>query len=216
MKKLLALPVILIAIVLFTVPITVKANSAARGWCEYGNQTVSIGGLSSSTKVQKSFPSCTVTVFVAGTATPATIFSDNAGSPTPLANPFTAQSNGSWQFFAAQGLYDVVLSGASLPTSFTLSGVGLFDSNAVTTINAVTLNVSGNTVLTGTLAAGATTISGIVTSGGNIFTAVLFAALGAPSNGTVYYCSNCTIASPCASGGTGAIAKRLNNGWVCN
>ncbi len=35
-------------------------------------------------------------------------------------------------------------------------------------------------------------------------------------NGVMVYCENCTIANPCASGGTGAIAKYLNNVWVCN
>lgn len=37
-----------------------------------------------------------------------------------------------------------------------------------------------------------------------------------PVDGIQVYCSNCTIANPCASGGTGAIAKRLNSTWVCN
>lgn len=46
--------------------------------------------------------------------------------------------------------------------------------------------------------------------------AVLFAALGTPANGTFAYCSDCTIANPCAGGGTGAFAKRLNGVWVCN
>lgn len=46
--------------------------------------------------------------------------------------------------------------------------------------------------------------------------AVVFANLGTPSNGTLKYCSDCTVASPCASGGTGALAKRLNSTWVCN
>lgn len=36
------------------------------------------------------------------------------------------------------------------------------------------------------------------------------------ANSTVTYCSDCTIANPCAGGGTGAIAKRLNGVWVCN
>jgi hypothetical protein len=49
-----------------------------------------------------------------------------------------------------------------------------------------------------------------------VFPGVLFAALGAPANGQIVYCSNCTIASPCAGGGNGAIAKRLNGIWVCN
>lgn len=42
------------------------------------------------------------------------------------------------------------------------------------------------------------------------------AALGTPANGTVIYCSDCTIANPCAGAGTGALAKRLNGVWVCN
>jgi hypothetical protein len=51
---------------------------------------------------------------------------------------------------------------------------------------------------------------------GYLHEAVTFANLGTPSNGTVLYCSDCTIANPCAGAGTGAIAKRLNGVWVCN
>ena len=43
-----------------------------------------------------------------------------------------------------------------------------------------------------------------------------FADLGAPANGFIIYCIDCTIASPCAGAGTGALAKRLNGVWVCN
>lgn len=46
--------------------------------------------------------------------------------------------------------------------------------------------------------------------------AVAFADLGTPANGTLVYCSDCTIANPCAGSGTGALAKRLNGVWVCN
>jgi len=53
-------------------------------------------------------------------------------------------------------------------------------------------------------------------SGFITLTASLFAALGTPANGTIVYCSDCTIASPCAGSGTGALAKRLNGVWVCN
>jgi hypothetical protein len=48
-------------------------------------------------------------------------------------------------------------------------------------------------------------------SGGLIFT-----QLGSFQNGSRAYCSDCTIANPCAGSGTGAIAKRLNGVWVCN
>lgn len=48
------------------------------------------------------------------------------------------------------------------------------------------------------------------------FNAVLFANLPSSNNGVVLYCSDCTIASPCAGAGTGGLAKRLNGIWVCN
>jgi hypothetical protein len=44
----------------------------------------------------------------------------------------------------------------------------------------------------------------------------VFASLGAPPNGTVVYCPDCTISDPCSGGGRGALAKRLNGIWVCN
>src|SRR5438445_13693758 len=50
----------------------------------------------------------------------------------------------------------------------------------------------------------------------NTYAPIAFASLGTPADGTLIYCNNCTIASPCASGGTGAFAKRLNGVWVCN
>ncbi len=45
---------------------------------------------------------------------------------------------------------------------------------------------------------------------------VAFADLGTPGDGTERYCSNCTFANPCASGGNGAFAKRLNGAWRCD
>lgn len=42
------------------------------------------------------------------------------------------------------------------------------------------------------------------------------ALLGAPANGTIRYCADCTPGSnPCIAGGPGAIAFRLNNVWSC-
>jgi hypothetical protein len=37
-----------------------------------------------------------------------------------------------------------------------------------------------------------------------------------PPNGTLFYCTDCAIDASCSSGGTGALAKRLNGVWVCN
>lgn len=49
-------------------------------------------------------------------------------------------------------------------------------------------------------------------------TGFVFANIGTvlTVNGQSRYCSDCTIANPCAGGGTGAIAKRLNGVNVCN
>jgi hypothetical protein len=49
---------------------------------------------------------------------------------------------------------------------------------------------------------------------------VAYSALGAAyyttQNGTVVYCSNCTKSTPCGSGGSGALAKRINGSWDCD
>jgi len=49
-----------------------------------------------------------------------------------------------------------------------------------------------------------------------VLSAITFATLPADANGTLRYCSDCTVAAVCAGGGTGAFAKRLNGVWVCN
>lgn len=88
------------------------------GWCELGGQSVTITGLPvSTTKVQRSYPACTVTVYEADSITLATIYSDT--SSTPLPNPFTASSNGYWYFYAADGYYDVRISGGGMSAPFT-------------------------------------------------------------------------------------------------
>jgi hypothetical protein len=43
-----------------------------------------------------------------------------------------------------------------------------------------------------------------------------FANLGSEANGSRVYCQNCVSANPCAPGGNGAYARRLENIWVCN
>jgi len=80
------------------------------------------------------------------------------------------------------------------------------------------LGAAGNTFndIIGNSASGGTLWNGL----GNFISGSLnpttFANLATPTNGTERYCSDCTIANPCAGGGTGALAKRLNGVWVCN
>ena len=104
------------------------ARDRAQGWCEVGGQVVTVLSYQSSaaTPVQRSYPSCTVTVYVAGTGTPATIYSDNLG--TARSNPFTATSLGAWFFYGDNGRYDVQVSGAGIPSgAFTYGDVNLYD-----------------------------------------------------------------------------------------
>lgn len=93
MKKLCAL-----AALLFAFALPASARGRIWGYCEKGNQTVKTSGIFSTNKVQGSFPSCTLTAYLPGTLTLATIYSDMSG--TPLANPFTANTDGYWFFYA--------------------------------------------------------------------------------------------------------------------
>jgi len=85
-----------------------------QGFAEQGDTNVFTAGQKSRNVVQGSFPYASVTVFLTGTTILATIYSDNQTPPTPLANPFTANANGHWFFYAANGRYDVRLSGQDL------------------------------------------------------------------------------------------------------
>lgn len=120
---------------LLTLVLCLSASSFARqkldGFCEQGNKTVTTSGLTSTTKVQQSYPSCTVTIYLAGTVTPATLYSDNAG--TPKANPLTADTNGYWFAYADNGRYDKRYSSGGIASPFTY-GDALLDDNAETTL----------------------------------------------------------------------------------
>lgn len=42
------------------------------------------------------------------------------------------------------------------------------------------------------------------------------AGLAAPQTGDLIWCTDCTVAAPCAGGGTGALAKYNGAAWNCN
>lgn len=101
-------------------------------FCQTGGQFVVTQGLNSTNHVQRSYPSCTVSVYATGTTNLSTIYSD--ALLTPLANPFTANTDGSFGFWAApattpSGCYDVVISGGNpgdqLSAPFTFADVCL-------------------------------------------------------------------------------------------
>jgi len=97
-----------------------QTRQKIQGYCEDGGQTVTTDGRTSTTKVQRSYPSCTVTVYDGGTTTLSTIYSDESG--TPKANPFVADANGGWSFYGGVGRYDTKFSGGGITTPFTRSG----------------------------------------------------------------------------------------------
>lgn len=128
--------------------------------------------------------------------------------------------------FAGTGLYTA--SGLLIVSSSNIPTMGWNGGNGNTHMNGSYQFVFGSSSLSSPdvgltrPSAGAVKVTdastgwGQMQSGSILLNGVLEANLGTPSNGTVVYCSDCTIANPCASGGTGALAKRLNGVWVCN
>ncbi len=126
----------LLLVALLALPL--QAREKLQGWCEQGGQTVTTSGVVSTTFVQRSYKSCTVTVYLSGTLTLATIYADN--SSTPKANPFTASALGLWFFYANDGRYDVSFSGGGIASPFTLGDFSLLDLSGgyITSINSQT------------------------------------------------------------------------------
>jgi hypothetical protein len=128
-RRILALAVFVC--LLTTLPLS--ARERAYGYCTQGGLRAYVNNSATSnpapsftpTYWMQSYPSCTVTVYLTGTTTLATIYSDN--SATPLANPFTASSNGYWRFYADSGRYDVRNSSGGLTTPFTIADIQICD-----------------------------------------------------------------------------------------
>ena len=146
----------------------VWAIAPYHGQCTEGGVQVVTQGLISTNDVQASYPQCVVTVYNHGTLTLSTITSDGS---TPLGNPFTANLDGSYIFYAADGEYDVVMSGGGFPSPVTIYDVFLQSivgdliatNNTWTGINnfsaAANLNDGGN--ISGTFT-GSPTLTGAV------------------------------------------------------
>ncbi len=120
-----------------------RADQRIYGFCQTGGQSVNTAGVLSTTQVQASYPSCTVTVFNTGTAVLATIYSDN--SRTPKANAFTAASDGSWFFYIPSGVrVDIQLSNGTpaFPAPVTLGDVLANDTASGPIVNQCALSFS--------------------------------------------------------------------------
>ena len=141
-----------------------------QGYVEQGGHTATTAALTSSTKVQESFPSSTVTVYLTGTTTLDTLYSTAAGAAK--ANPFTADSDGHWEFYSATAIVDVKFSGGTITTPFTLTGMAVpgVSSSATTGVVNVTeapYLATGDGV-TDDYTAIQTAINDVTTAGGSV------------------------------------------------
>ncbi len=125
------------------------------GFCEQGGERVNTLGAQSTTLVQRSFSACTITVYLPGTLTLATLYSDD--SSTPKANPFVASPAGYWYFYAGDSNYDIKISGAGILNPF--YRYGTISTGAGSAITSLT----GDVIATGPAAALATIQSNVVT-----------------------------------------------------
>lgn len=98
----------------------------------YINFLASAGAGSSS--VLRVLDAATCTVYVSGTTTLATLYSDNGVSP--LANPFLSSSTGQVSFYATNGLYDLVVTKTGYET-VAISAIELDDLLASSGSNSV-------------------------------------------------------------------------------
>jgi hypothetical protein len=112
----------------------------------------------------------TVTVYVSGTTTIASIFDDNG--VTPKANPFTGPATGLIFFYAADGVYDVLFTGGTpaLGTGYQISAVQLDDTLGLSSGGGGITSLNALTALTQTFAAGTAGSDFAISSSGSTHT----------------------------------------------
>ena len=171
-KSLISFAIIEILWIFGSVP-SLAQTGALSGYCILGAKQAITSGLNSSNYLLGVIPSCTVTVYLTGTTTLATIYFSQGGSA--YTGPFTANTDGSWLFYAAQSQgYDVVLSGGVrpnvYPSSVTLTDVFAGGGSGSGTVNTGTAGQiayyasTGNTVSGETLVPAAHGGTGLDTS----------------------------------------------------
>jgi hypothetical protein len=165
-----------IAFLAIFAPVSAYAQIASEsGDCVLGATQAATSGLKSSNYLEGIIPSCTVTVYLTGTTTKAAIYSDGSGSY--LSNPFTANTDGSWLFFALTSqAYDVVLSGGIppnvYPTPRTLTGLVPESSEISLTVTG-TPSAGNLTKFSGPTSVTNADLSGDVTTAGTAATTVV-------------------------------------------
>jgi hypothetical protein len=181
-----------LSIALFFVSLTAYGQTVPyHGVCTQGATSAVVQGLQSTNKLLSTFPSCTVTVYLTGTSTLATLYSD--ANNTPLSNPFTAASNGLIVFFSSHSsAYDIRMTATGMTTT-TLQNVVL----AGTSGNGI-LSVVGTSPITAATAAGIATVAVVgITDRYNI-NGIIYAysngvlqSAGNPYSASITSCSQC-------------------------
>lgn len=111
------LKLILLTLLFLFCGLTVQAKNKFVGWAQSGS-TLRTSGVVSSDKALKIYGSSTISIYQIGTTTLLSLYSDDG--VTPKANPFTANSDGSFTFYTDNSVVDVRVSGSGI-TPFTFS-----------------------------------------------------------------------------------------------
>jgi hypothetical protein len=133
MKKLFLF--LFISLIIFFTSISALAKIKINGIAQKGGKSVQTSSLLIY-KLMETFPSCTITIYKTGTTTLQTIYSTNSGAIK--ANPFTANSDASYNFYVDSGVrFDIKFSGTGISSPFTISDYVLFESptNEIYVIN---------------------------------------------------------------------------------
>lgn len=108
----------------------VEARQKLQGIVGMAGRSIDVGEAGAASHAIKTFPGSTVTVFIAGTDTLATIYTDESG--IPKANPFSADhATAAWSFYADNGSYDIHFSGAGITAPLIQSNVKATDPSEV-------------------------------------------------------------------------------------
>lgn len=108
---------------------SIDARVKYLGVAQKGGKTVKTSP-STIFELMETYPGCTVTVYLAGTLTPASIFSDNSG--TVKGNPFTSDLvDASFFFYVDNGRYDIKFSGLGIVSPFTNGDILISDSGGI-------------------------------------------------------------------------------------
>ncbi|HTD23739.1 MAG TPA: hypothetical protein VK738_13860 [Terriglobales bacterium] len=172
------------------------------------------------TDIAKPAGGATITVKLAGTNTNATIYSDDG--VTTKSNPFSADSLGHFDFYAASGKYDITITGTQL-TTYTLPNQVVFDpfeqtaadtGMAVKSMTALSLSgpISGPVTATTISASGLISANaGLIVASGQLLTADQILPLNSSGVGGFWPVS---IAMPSNYQSGGNMVNNSNDVWV--